>query len=869
MNIMNSLTLRSLKLNRKRTVVTIVGIILSGALICGVATIAASFQDLFVQMAIETDGNYHATFYDVSNENSAYITENPYTAAFMLSRDAGYALLEESYNGEKPYLFVKEYDDTAFTNMPVKLTEGRFPEKRGEMVISEALSKSDEEAYCIGKTVSLTTGRRFDRDGVNLSQHHPYSEDEVFEPLARRTYTITGIIAKPRFEPFHAPGHTVIAYLEHSNLAAAEAVNISILGQNPRAIYDRAPEMALSAGAGHISYNNEILRWLGASQNNAYYNLLWSVALIVILLVVAGSVAVIYNAFAISVSERKKQFGMLSSVGSTPRQIRKTVFFEGVILGLIGMPGGILAGIAGMGVTLAVVNRLMVIGSAYSDTVALRLVVSPLTILATVFFLALVIFLSAYIPAKKAAHISPIDAIRSGTDISLESKRLKTSRITRQFFGIEGELALKNLKRNRRRYRATVFSLFISIVLYVSFSSFITYSTRSSDIYHGEDSFDLAVYIYDLTTEELKEFYDRISALEHVDRCAWVRTLAANAGNLDRSHFGSYIRKHYIDQGIFTQNEEGGYTATFIITTPGDQEFAAYAEENGLDPRAFLDTVNYKGILVNINTVQENGRYIEYEPVNIKKGEILQLSVRLPGGETAIAGLEMEISAVTGSYPLGVPTTIPYRGFNVVVIVVSEPVFEKIISSLDENIPGHNVFSPLYIQSGNPSELAGEIRYLAPNESLYLDDTSLTAESMRRTRLVVSIFLYGFVILITLIGVTNIFNTISTNVALRRREFAMFKSVGLTPRGFNKMINYESIFYGLKALLYGLPAGILVSIWLYNSFGHAFQFAFTLPWTEIAVCSVAVLAIVSATMLHASARLKNENIIDALKEENL
>ena len=106
-------------------------------------------------------------------------------------------------------------------------------------------------------------------------------------------------------------------------------------------------------------------------------------------------------------------------------------------------------------------------------------------------------------------------------------------------------------------------------------------------------------------------------------------------------------------------------------------------------------------------------------------------------------------------------------------------------------------------------------------------------------------------------------------MALRRREFAMLKSVGLTPKGFNRMINYESIFYGLKALLYGLPVSVLISIWMYNAFGNKFGFAFVLPWKEILVCIAAVFVIVFITMIHAGAKLKNDNIIDALKEENL
>jgi putative ABC transport system permease protein len=879
-NLLNSLTWRSLKLNRKRTIVTVIGIILSTAMICATITIAASFQDLFIRQAKQTDGNFHATFNDVNPAQVKYITGNAYTETAMLSRNLGFARFDQSTKEYRPYFFIKEYDATALRHMPIKLTAGRYPEKTGEILLSEEAVESGGEAYQIGETIAFDLGERIDPEGQPLPDDSVVEEDEQFVTTATRAYTVTGLIAKPHFENFSSvPGFTAIAYLDPGRLGPGDKVNVSILGKNPRQIYDRVPEIAAAAGGLSYTYNNELLQYLGISKNYQAMAMLYSVAGIVILLIVVGSVTVIYNAFAISVSERKKQFGMLASTGATPGQIRNTVFFEGAILGLIGTPLGLLSGIGGIGVTLAVVNRLL-LESIYNQDIALRLVVSPVTVWGTIAFVGLIILISTYLPAKRAAATSPIEAIRLSADIKIKGKDVKTSRLTRRLFGIEGELALKNLKRNRHRYRATVISLFISIVLFISFSSFINYGFKSADLYYGESfiPFDLAVTLYDGSPKDLESFSTQVAALDGVERCAVIREAVAESW-LEGAQFGPYIQKNFIDQKLFPVNEAGRYQCTFRLVALGEDEFNAYAAANGLAAEAFKDTQNFRGILINKDILQERGTYAEYEPLHLKAGETLRLAAaEIPGDpedpEITPPGFAMEIGAVTAAFPLGVFSA----GLGAVNLIVSEELFNEICSLIQEKSehqvePGRDLMRTIYLCASDSAAVAEQIRAVHQDHfshcSIFLHDVKAVEEEMNRTATVISIFFYGFITLITLIGATNIFNTISTNVALRRREFAMLKSVGLTPRGFNRMLNYESIFYGLKALLYGLPVGILISVWMYNAFGNMFEFAFALPGKEIFICVAGVFGIVFMTMMQAGARLKHDNIIDALKEENL
>jgi putative ABC transport system permease protein len=859
MSVLMRLTLRNLSLNRKRTIVTVIGIILSGAMICGVSSLVASFQDLLVQSAKLTDGDYHASYYEVPYKDSKYITDNAYTETSMLSKDLGFARLAGSKNPNKPYLMIKSYDATAFTHMPIQLTEGRFPEKAGEIVVSQEVFYSGGVEMRIGDTFALEVGQRVDNE-VFLDQQR-LTETETLEQTKDTAYTVTGLIEQPRFEAFDSPGFTAIEYLDASGLSAEDRVNVSIVAKNPKRIFERGPELAEAAGAANIIYNKELLKWQGITQNDRVNTMFRSLQLIIISLVVVGSVSVIYNAFAISVSERKKQFGMLSSVGATGRQIRRMVFFEGFVLGLIGIPFGILSGLAGIWATLKVVNRLGV-ETMFPHALALRLIVSPEIVLITVFFLALTIFLSAYIPAKRAARISPVEAIRLNTDINIKAGKLRTSRLTRRLFGIEGELALKNLKRNRRRYRATVFSLFISIVLYVTFSSFMTYGFKSSGMYYSDIPFDFSVEKQQLPMEELLAFYTQVAELPQVERMAIVQRIFNIAGDLGSEKIGSYVLKN---------NPDAAHALGVSIIAVGEKEFAKYAHQLGLDASEYRNTKDLKGILVNLNKIREPV-IAEFTPLQVQPGETFELRDTSGDEDAEPFKYSIEIGAVTDQLPFGTE----YAGIGNVNVIVSDDIYRHVLQQLSANSSQYADNARLFLNVKDETDRRAfekEIKdidaRLHPGPYLSVYDSKQMKEEMNRTKTIMSIFLYGFVSLITLIGVTNIFNTISTNVALRRREFAMLKSVGLTPSGFNMMINYESIFYGLKSLLYGLPVSILISIWMYRSIGDIFQFAFILPWKEMLICIAGVFVIVFITMMHASSKLKKENIIDALKEENL
>ncbi|MEG1705243.1 MAG: FtsX-like permease family protein, partial [Clostridia bacterium] len=487
MNILNLLTLKSLKLNKKRTLVTIIGITLSVALICAITTFISSFQNSLIERTKITDGNFHIKIENLNNEESKYILNNVKFSSKYIYQNIGYSKLENYNNEYKPYIFLIAFDKNAMNNMGIKLIDGRIPENSNEVLIPDHILKNAGMKYKIGDTINLNIGERKDLKGNKLNQNNPYilnekNKQEISENITNtqiKKVNIVGIIERPNVENFSSPGYTVITYLD--NKIADKNINVAAIIKNPKETYklgkilendyqikynENKSEMPV------VSYNDELLRFSAITNSDNATNVLITMASIVILIIVFTSVFVIKNSFSISISERLKQYGMLSSIGATSKQIKKNIMFEGLILGVISIPLGVILGIFSIWIVLIIVSGLLINTNIIPDLI-LSLHISIPAILVAVIISIITIYISTIIPARKASKISAIDAIRETKDIKITSKSLKTSKLFYKIFGIEGVIASKNLKRSRSKYKTTIFSICISIVLFISISSII------------------------------------------------------------------------------------------------------------------------------------------------------------------------------------------------------------------------------------------------------------------------------------------------------------------------------------------------------------------------------------------------------------
>lgn len=862
MNIINKLTIRHLKENKRRTLVTIIGVIISVAMITAVATLGVSFLNLMIRDNIADNGEWHVKYNDVNVEQIQAIEKDSQTKKLVLSNDLGYAKLEGSENKSKPYLFIKEYNTTGFQQFPIELAEGRLPLKDDEIVISEAIADNAKVEYNIGDKLSVEIGKRLVAgEEEPLGQNYSLQSDEngVTEKLkieTSETFTIVGTIKRPTWEPTWSPGYTVIKYVDKNALGKTHTADaVVVLEKVKGSLYKHSETIAKKNGINSVSYNKELLRYYGVTDNDSLRLTLFSVAGIIMAVIIIGSVALIYNAFAISVSERSRHLGMLSSVGATKKQKRNSVFFEGAVIGAVSIPVGILSGLAGIGVTFSFINTYL--EGALNVAEKLNVIITPASLLVACVISIVTIFISTYIPAMRASKVSAIDAIRQTQDIKLSRKTVKTSKLVRKLFGIEAEIGLKNLKRNKKRYQATVFSLVISIVLFLTVSYFTEDLKKSLELSVDNINYDIQVINDQMGKEDLLPF----TKLDYVTNSSIVQT----------SYLTTLIEKDQLPNELLKSVEndpsilqDGKFTYYVRLHGLDHDSFRAYAAKVGTDSAKFENTNELNAIIIDNITYQdyETGKFVETQSIHTNVGDTIELNIMNYETEEQQYLANIEVVALTDQLPMGISTS-SLGGLD---IIVSEDILTKIVTGNEK--ARSEIQTELYMNSSDPLATQDELDKIT-DSGTHVYNVYQRRQEQEQVIVLMSIFTYGFIALISLISIANIFNTISTSISLRKREFAMLRSVGMTPKGFNKMINYESIFYGVKALLYGLPISFVIMYLIYWSLRNTFEYGFNLPWMSILFVVIIIFIIVGAAMLYSIQKVKKENIIDGLKQESI
>ena len=851
MNIFKKLTTRNLKLNKKRTITTIIGIMLSTALICATFGLATSFQQSLLNDSIKSNGNYHATFQDITPEEQKYITENRKIDSYFKTQNLGLAKIEDIAEGTfNQYWYIKQYGEKALVNYGVQLVEGRLPQNENEILIQDRASDYTNKKYRIGDTISMKMGERYDNTGykLNAKEEMLLSEDrtESLEEFRltgeEKEYKIVGLMKRPpqEVESSFAPFLVCITYLPEEKMIGN--VDISVKYKDVKNAYDITEEISKQGGENPYNYvnNSDMLRWLGVAKNDNINTTLYSAAIIVVIIIIFSSVFVIRNSFKIMITEKYRQYGMLASIGATSKQIRKNVLQEAFYLGLIAIPLGVLGSILAVFILVMLVQRL--IGS-YAN-IEFTFYFPWMAIVIGVILSILTIYLSSILPARKASKISPMEAIRANTQIKINSKKIRTPKWIKKIFKIGGQISYKNLKRSKKQYRTTVISIVVSITVFLALSSIINYVFGFTDIYYYENKgYNIVVSSDESEDEKILEQYNKIKNMEGIEQ-----------SSIQKMGYLS-IGKQYINEEV--GNYYGSGTKDNEIILPIIAIENIHFEE--LTKKLGITKEQVGGILADNTYYYKNGKYTQNNQFKIKEGETIQGYIETPhqlgnkeNNENDKTSTEIKIIK-----RLGEEETIGIGKYTNGIIVSEE--------YLEKNIKQYAV-SNLYIKAENPDEFSKlldnieDINYTNYNESIKENRAMIT---------VINIFVYGFITVITLIGVTNIFNTITTNMMLRSKEFAMLKSIGMTRKEFNSMIRLESIFYGLKSLIIGLPIGLGLSYVLYKSFNVSMEMQYSIPWIPIGISALFVFIIVFITMKYSLNKINKQNIIETIRNDNI
>lgn len=859
MDVLSRLSLRNLKSNRKRTVSTVIGIILSVALICAAAGLGVSFQESLIQSAISDGGYWHVKLEGITKEQQKEVESNRDIATCNRVAQCGYAVLNGSKNEYKPYVRLFSMDKEMFKNLKFSLIEGRFAENSEEIVISDHIHYNGGVDMEIGDRITLNVGERTLPENYEPESSEGNSEEnpllaESITGSVERTFTVVGIIERPGYgiEEFSEPGYTVISTGIEDIGVQDVYVSLKKPGNYKESIsqllgvtdYDSLVSGEEVKTTYEYTINKELLRWEAFGFSDDTVRMLYSVIGVVLFIILFTSVFCIRNSFAIATTEKIKMYSMLASVGTTKKQIRRNVLTEGMMLGVIGIPIGILSGFFAVFVLIKIVNVL--IGDMlFRNMHGLVFKLSWAPVLISLVLGFLTILLSVRSSAKKASKVSPIDGLRSANEVSMKSRKLKVPRIIEKLFKTGGTLAYKNLKRSRKKYRTTVISIAVSIFVFITMNVLVENMFDMTNEHYKD-------YGYNMLVQCDKEQLSAVMSQENIDSCTKVGMAAENRIRITDLEKMNYEDESELDVDEVFNEETEEYERTgeryceLEILAMDTEDFQSYVDGLGFDYKEVKD----KGILCDEVEIwnAENGESESRRRYVYEAGDEIT-------GTMKDAPFSITVGAVAEEKPKGLEGSWRNGGF----LVVDEEAYKELEIS----------YYNLAIKSSNANQLEQDLNSMNKADGISMRNIEKTYREMRAMNLVVKIFLYGFIAVVSLIGVTNIFNTITSNMELRQKEFAMLKSVGMTKREFNRMVNLETIFYGTKAWIYGVIMGMLGTFALYKAFSVKLENGAYFPISAILISALFVFLFVFVIMHYSIKKINKQNTIETIRKETV
>lgn len=884
MKLLNKLTLKSLRLNKVRTAVTIIGIMLSAALITVVSGMALSGRQTMINGQAVWSGNYDVALDIIDNAVIETARNNRNVENAFYKESLGYARTKNADGETCDYSVLAMSENTYGNCFKIDLIKGKFPTNSGEAVVTKSFKTQNGKDVKIGDKITLDVGVLTDKDGNVLDEegsHELLQKDfnkcNIIDTV-KRTYTVTGIIERPKTSELYDPSYLSMIYTVSDEKAPVEAIRTKhmnklyiaytpqsegnylqntadILGfkaddMNNVSSDEISPEDQQTSGVNGYSFNTTLLAMKGYGGSEGTNVMIFSLAVIIIIIVMLASVFVIRNSFAISITEKTSMYGMLASVGATKRQIRRNVLFEGFILGLIGIPLGILLGLGVNAILIAILNS--VLGDVLSGA-SFVFVTPTIPIICAIVLSAVTIFCSSFFIALRASRIPPLVAIRGNKDIKVKNnKPYRTSKLTKKLFGVGGEIASKSLKRSRKKYRTTVISIVVSVAMFIAVSAFMDYGMTFTDHYYGNADYSYMVVGIDSkqaqTIEKMPEIenyltvglqYGYVSADVPVNECGknflydepdGSKSFGAEFLEFEHDTFVQICRELKLDY-----NKVKGGVLVYSQVTPDNSESG-----NSSKPMKLFDKTAPTKFTVHGNDDE---------------------------GNALITG-KLKVSSVFDEIPKSADSVIGEGTIFGQGLIIGE---QGVISP---QLGEHGCGITLYANTSDHTSLTNRIESMSgtgDSESyISIFDYEEIVRQFNAIMLIVGIFIYGFIGVISLIGLTNIFNTISTNMQLRSKEFASLKSIGMTKKEFNRMIRLESLMYGIKSLIIGIPLGVLGVFAIFSAFSiGSVPMSFVFPWKAILISIAVVFVAVWLIMKYSISKVNKQNIIETIRNDNI
>lgn len=895
MKILNKLTVKNLKLNKSRTIVTIIGIMLSCALIMVVAGMAASAQQTMVNLQINVTGNYDLFVKGANKKIIDNAQANRNVKDIYIKQNLGCAYLPQAKFDTKPYINVVAFNEKSFTDcFNVTLKEGRLPQNGNELVLSQSVIENSKADYKLGDIVALDLGKRVyvSGDEIPLDDTDYFNDTNGTEKLVdthKKTFTVVGVFNKVSSSYFAADSFSASssAFTLAEENADINDLFISFTSDGEKDYITTSGEILNLTGDDfdnlkndfevylengdfdEASINKDLLRYKGFALSDEYMSMLFSLAVIIIVIIAISSIFVIRNSFAISITEKTKLYGMLASIGATSKQIRHNVLFEGFVLGIIGIPAGILLGVGVIALLVVILNALL---ENMLNGISFVYAVPWWAAVISAVMSAVIILFSTLSSAFRASKIAPITAIRGNNDIKINKnkrKSYKAPKFIKKLFGVGGEIAYKNLKRSKKKYRTTVISIIVTVTMFISISTFIEYEMKITGDHFKNMPYNITVYANDkLSYDEYENIYKRIIA--DTDINSSIKACENYYGNIVG------LTDYYTEDAKAAELQGGDLAYVFGVDNKSFKEYVTALGYN-------YDDVKDKALITN------DFKYYNSDNILIKGKEFdlpMNTVVKLyPNGNPSYT--EDDIKEIQKTDPDFVYNPDDYKSVDLVIYdtinkEVPGSIVSSIMSTLNEGsvLVSEDYFKKLFaedndytsrvivIDSAEPAQTVEYIKNLGI-DGLDIYNLNDQKEQINAVVLIIAIFAYGFIIVISLIGITNVFNTINTNMRLRSKEFAMLKSIGMTKKEFNRMIRLESLFYGLKSLLIGVPLGLLGGYAIFKATGITIMLDYSFPTMAVLISIVFVFFVVWLIMKISISKVNKQNIIETIRNDNI
>ena len=890
-------TLRSMKNNKRTTLASMMAVLIASTLLCSLCSLFYNQTAWQRDVEIYEGGDWHAEVGGyITKEGLEQIDNNLNIRRTMVKGPfLSVKLPEES---RLPYLMLRDADKDYWECMAEKnvITEGRVPAKPGEIAVSKSFFDSNP-GFVLGDSLTLPVGHRMVQGEITDAGIR--QEGELFSETGEKNFTIVGKLDLTT--PTTTPGYYAMGYLDREELDPADELVVYVQVNRIKETYRVMPQLMEQLGfetneygsyENHFRYHGRLLslyfvfppaEGFSADMLERYSTLFLYAALVV--LVAAAFILIIHSAFAMSAGSRIKQLGLFRSVGASPGQIRASVLFEGIAVSILPIAAGIMLGCLFSVLAMRVYTGIL--GDLLYFPMHLRF--PPGIILGAVFISLTAVLVSAAIPASRMARLTPVDAIRMQTDAAGKKRRKKgrfpvlrkRHSMAGSHFGIEGILGAASQKAHKKAFRAGLAALTMCFVMISGFFCMITVNDLVTKRNESTNHYNIQMR-YSLTSQPEKEMMEQIFQIPAVKEGTWYyRTktslwLDAGAQSEEFTEKGGFGA---VDPNRFSVLErEGSYRIRANIIGLEDSFFKEYCRSLGENPADYYGQDTPRAIMVSnvsyypnvLNNPEKHGQ--EYQMLNLEAGTALTLEERLRDSDNT----DYRFPVIVGTKASQRPVLDYYADDYSIQLYVPMEVYQYIVSGfLPERAAEYYQIRGLALTA--PEEdlsTAEQIReisggYLAEEDFLIrsrMEEERDSAVAGRAMEAVIN--LTGG--LLSLIGISNALSAAVGSLRLRRREFAVLRSVGMDEGQLKKMLLLEGLRMAAAPILTGLPIIFVLCIFFMRITGiSAAALLPAFPWLKVLANMGLVMAAVGIAYLLAFMSIRKESIADAVRDETV